>query len=46
MPLVKNGINRLKNNIAVLSGAAQRSLRETQDLMRSQLDSALNSSGI
>ena len=29
MPLVKNGINRLKNNIAVLSGAAQRSLRET-----------------
>lgn len=46
MPLVKNGINRLKNNIAVLSGAAQRSLRETQDLMRSQLDSALNSSGL
>lgn len=46
MPLVKNGINRLKDNIAVLSGAAQRSLRETQDLMRSQLDSALNSSGL
>ena len=46
MPLVKNGINRLKNNIAVLSGAAQRSLRETQDLMRSQLDSALNSNGL
>lgn len=46
MPLVKNGINRLKNNIDVLSGAAQRSLRETQDLMRSQLDSALNSSGL
>lgn len=46
MPLVKNGINRLKDNIAVLSGAAQRSLRETQDLMRSQLDSALNNSGL
>lgn len=46
MPLVKNGINRLKNNIAVLSGAAQRALHETQDLMRSQLDSALNSSGL
>lgn len=46
MPLVKNGINRLKDNIAVLSGAAQRSLRETQNLMRSELDSALNSSGL
>ena len=46
LPLIQNGMMRLKENIAVLSGQAQQSIIATQNLMKSQLTEMLNNSNL
>ena len=43
-PLLMNGFNRLRENIGFLTGKAQTSITETQNLLKSQMEEALSDS--